>query len=140
MAILTSTADIKRVLSQSKTIAVIGANPKANRPAHYVPEYMKAHGYSVYPVNAAHEGKTLFGETVRAGLGDLEQPVDVVNIFRRSQDVPQHLGDILAMTPLPKVVWLQLGIQNDEVAKALSAAGIEVVQNRCMLADHRRLL
>jgi uncharacterized protein len=138
MAILSSLDEIRAALAACKTIAVIGASLKPDRPAHYVPDYMKKQGYKVYPVNPAHEGASLFGETVRAKVSELAD-VDMVNIFRRSQDVPQHLDDILDMQPLPKLVWLQLGIKNDEVAEALSRAGIDVVQDRCLMIDHRTL-
>lgn len=140
MALLTSAQDLKHMLQGAKTIAVLGANPKPGRPAHYVPDYMKSRGYKVLPVNPVHAGKELFGERVRARLADLGEPVDIVNVFRRSEDVAAHLDDILAMTPRPKAVWLQLGIESAEAAAALDAAGIDVVQNRCLLIDHRSLL
>lgn len=140
MAILSSAQDIKRVLEAAQTIAVLGANPKTDRPAHFVPDYLRSRGYRILPVNPAHEGKELFGEKVRRSLAELGESVDVVNVFRRSQDVPGHLQDILAMRPLPKLVWLQQGIRHDETAAALSEAGIDVVQNRCLLVDHRVLL
>jgi uncharacterized protein len=140
MAVLTSTAEIRRILEESKAIAVVGANPKPDRPAHFVPKYMKAQGYSIYPINPVHRGKTLFDETVRAELRELDASIDIVNVFRRSRDVAHHLDDILAMKPRPKVVWLQLGIRNDEVARALHEAGIDVVQDRCILIDHRAFL
>ncbi|MDQ3458617.1 MAG: CoA-binding protein [Deinococcota bacterium] len=140
MAILNSLEDIKRVLEGAQTIAVLGANPKTDRPAHYVPAYLRSQGYRILPVNSAHEGKEMFGERVRPRLSELGEPVDIVNVFRRSRDVPGHLDDILAMSPKPKVVWLQLGIQSDEAAAALTEAGIAVVQNRCLLVDHRTLL
>lgn len=140
MALLTSTQDLRRTLQGAKTIAVLGANPKRDRPAYYVPDYLRSRGHKVLPVNPAHAGKELFGERVHACLADLGEPVDIVNVFRRSEDVPAHLSDILAMTPRPKAVWLQLGIRNDEVVAALAAAGIDVVQDRCLLIDHRSLL
>jgi predicted CoA-binding protein len=81
----------------------------------------------------------LWGKPVRATLAELSEAVDVVNVFRRSDALGEHLADILAMRPLPKVVWLQLGIRNDGFAEQLLAAGIDVVQDRCTLAEHRRL-
>ena len=81
----------------------------------------------------------LFGERVRATLAEIGEPIDIVDVFRRAQDIPGHVEDILAMKPRPKVVWFQLGIKNDDAAKILEAAGIEVIQNRCTLADHQRL-
>lgn len=129
----------RRVLEQSRTVAVLGAHPERARPAFYVPDYLAHHGYRIIPVNPGKRGQTLWGEPVRASLAELTEPIDVVNVFRRSEAVPGHLDDILAMKPRPKVVWLQLGIRNDAIARALEAAGIEVIQDRCMLADHRRL-
>lgn len=129
--------DVKDVLARAKTIAVLGAHPSASRPASYVPAYLRAAGYRVIPVNPRFTGQQLFGEPVRARLADIQEPVDIVDVFRRSEDVPAHVDDILAMSPRPAVVWLQLGIANDDAAARLVAAGIDVVQDRCTLADHR---
>ena len=139
MAILTEIDDVKRVLLESETVAVLGANVKESKAAHYVPKYLYGEGYTIYPVNPVHEGKTLFGEPFVANLRDLQRPVDVVDVFRRSEALPEHVEDILAMEPRPKVVWFQSGIRHDEVAQRFSEAGIDVIQSRCMLADHQRL-
>lgn len=136
----TSTEDVKRILQESHKVAVLGAHPVESKAAHYVPRYLAGRGYEVYPVNPVYEGGTLFGREIVSSLVALTEPVDLIDVFRRSEHLPDHVSDILEMTPLPKVVWFQLGIQNDEVAKELEAAGITVVQNRCMLADHQRLL
>lgn len=130
---------LTRLFEETRTIAVIGASTSSRKPAHDVPLYMQRHGYRVLPVNPSASGEELFGETVSAALVELEPKIDVVNVFRRSDDVPGHLADILAMSPLPKVVWLQLGIRNDAVASELEAAGIEVVQDRCIKVEHARL-
>ena len=130
---------VKPVLETARTIAVLGVSAAADKPAHFVPLYAVQHGYRVIPVNPLLVGQTLFGEPIRSSLAELGEPVDVVDIFRRAESLPDHLGDILAMTPRPKLVWLQLGIKNDEFAKKLLEAGIEVVQDRCLLADHRAL-
>lgn len=127
----------RRVLETARVVAVLGANPDSSRPAAYVPEYLQHMGYKILPVSARFAGQTLFGETVRARLDELKVPVDVVDVFRRSEDVAGHLEEILAMDPLPKVVWLQLGIRDEATAERLRARGIEVIQSRCMLADHR---
>ena len=137
--ILTAEADVRAVLERARTVAVLGAHDDPARPAHYVPDYMHGVGSHILPVNPALAGKTLWGEPVRPSLAELAVRVDVVDVFRRSEAVPAHLAEILAMNPLPAVVWLQSGIRNDAVAAALVAAGIDVVQDRCMLADHRRL-
>lgn len=130
--------DVKNVLATAKTIAVLGAHPSEGRPACYVPAYLKGAGYRVIPVNPRFAGQPLFGETVRARLDDIQEPVDIVDVFRRGEDVPDHIDEILAMRPRPKLVWLQLGITNDDAAARLLAEGIDVIQDRCTLADHRR--
>lgn len=127
----------RRALETARVVAVLGAHPDASRPSSYVPAYLQHQGYQILPVNPRFAGQTLFGETVRARLDELQVPVDVVDVFRRSEDVAGHLDEILAMNPLPKLVWLQLGIRDDDTAERLRARGIEVVQSRCMLADHR---
>ncbi len=140
MAVLTNIEDVKRVLKESKHIAVLGGHPKESKAAHYVPRYLKLNDYEIHPVNPVYEGDVLFETETLGSLNKLEQPIDVVDVFRRSEHLPSHVEDILAMQPLPKVVWFQLGIRNDEVAEQLSAAGIDVIQDRCMLADHQYLL
>jgi predicted CoA-binding protein len=130
---------IRAILTSARTIAVLGASTKTERPAHYVPDYLYAQGYRVLPVNPLHRDERLWGEPFRVQLQEITEQVDIVDVFRQAAALPLHLADILAMRPAPKVVWFQLGIRNDEVAAQLSAAGIEVVQDRCTLADHRRL-
>lgn len=133
----TSTEDVVRVLKDSRVVAVLGAHPSTFRPAYYVPEYLKSQGYEILPVNATKAGEPLFDHTIAASLADLKRPVDVVDVFRRADQLQGHLGEILAMDPRPKLVWLQLGIRNDAFAKALTDEGIDVIQDRCMLADHK---
>jgi uncharacterized protein len=134
---------LRRILEETRTIAVLGAHWEPARPACYVPVYLDEVGYRVLPVNPAGIGRTLFDGARRrpfvAALADLEGPVDMVDVFRRAELLPQHVDEILGMPHRPKVVWFQLGIRNDAVAATLEAAGITVVQDRCTLADHRRL-
>jgi uncharacterized protein len=139
MTLLTSKPDVLKVLEDSKTVAVIGFHRDPGKPAHYVPEYLDRQGYSVIAVNPAlaARGETYFGRAAVGTLAELTESVDVVEVFRRSDRVHEHLADILAMQPLPKVVWMQQGIRDDEVAARLVEAGIDVIQDRCMLADHR---
>ncbi len=131
--------DLKRILEGARTIAVLGAHPKPERPAHYVPAYLREMGYRILPVNAPRAGETLFGEPVRARLSEIDVPVDIVDVFRRPDALPGHLEEILAMSPHPKVVWLQQGIRNDAFARQLLDAGIDVVQDHCTMAEHKRL-
>jgi predicted CoA-binding protein len=139
MAELTSDDAIARVLRSARTIAVLGAHADPSRPASYVPEYLHAQGYVILPVNPMIAGRELWGSAVRASLAELAQAVDIVDVFRRPELLPGHVDEILAMSPRPRLVWLQQGIRNDAFARTIEAAGIDVVQDRCTLADHRRL-
>jgi predicted CoA-binding protein len=130
---------LRAILTGSPTIAVLGVHVEPEKAAFYVPEYLHDEGYRILGVNPRFVGETVFGNPVRATLAEIAEPVDLVDVFRSAGEVPKHVQDILAMSPHPKVVWLQLGIKNDEVAAVLEAAGILVVQNRCTLADHQRL-
>ncbi len=136
---LTSLEDVRRTLMSARVVAVLGAHHEAWRPAFYVPEYMRSVGSRILPVNPGLVGTTIWGEPVRASLTELGVPVDVVDVFRRSDALRGHLTELLGMNPLPKVVWFQQGIRDDAVASELSAHGIDVIQDRCMLADHRRM-
>ncbi|MEW6420386.1 MAG: CoA-binding protein [Deinococcota bacterium] len=142
MTQLQQTADVARVLKNNKVVAVVGFHPDPMKPAHYVPEYLYRQGYTIIPVNPAlaARGQSFFGHKAAATLAEISTPVDVVEVFRRSDKVRDHLADILNMRPLPKVVWLQLGIRDDATARTLTEHGIDVIQDRCMLADHRALL
>ena len=139
MAELTTDRQITEVLRGARTIAVLGAHSEPSRPAFYVPDYLHAQGYRILPVNPQLAGQTLWGQTVRRSLADLGEPVDIVDVFRRPDLLPGHLAEIRAMVPRPRLVWLQLGIRNDAFARDVEAAGIDVVQDRCTLADHRAL-
>lgn len=132
-------ARIREILTGSPTIAVLGIHREPKKAAFYVPEYLHDEGYRILGVNPVFVGQTLFGEPVRATLAELAEPVDLVDVFRRSEAVLDHVEDILAMIPRPKVVWMQLGIKHADAAKILEASGIAVIQNRCPLADHQRL-
>jgi uncharacterized protein len=134
-----SLQDVKPVLETARRIAVIGVSASPEKPAHYVPEYMFENGYEIVPVNASLIGQDMFGQTVRSSLSEIDGSVDMVDMFRRSEHLDGHLEDILVMNPRPKFVWLQLGIRNDEFAAQLEAVGIEVIQDRCLMADHHNL-
>jgi uncharacterized protein len=139
MAELTTDTEIESALRGARTIAVLGAHEQPSRPAFYVPDYLREQGYRILPVNPQLAGKILWGEAVRATLAELKEAIDIVDVFRRPELLPEHLTDILAMEPRPRIVWLQLGIRNDAFARAVQGAGIDVVQDRCTLADHRRM-
>jgi predicted CoA-binding protein len=130
---------IREILESSPTIAVLGVHHEPEKAAFYVPEYLHDEGYRIIGVNPKFTDQTLFGSKVVATLSEIAEPVDLVDVFRRAEDIPKHVEDILAMKPRPKVVWFQLGIKNEDAAKILESAGIIVIQNRCTLADHQRL-
>ena len=137
--LVTSPDDIARVVRENKRVAVLGIKTEAQRrqPAFYVPEYMAQAGYDIVPVPVYYPEVTEILDrpvyrTVRAVPGH----VDMVNVFRRPRDIPPHVEDILAARP--RVVWLQLGIRHDEAAETWAKAGIQVVQDRCLLVEHRR--
>jgi len=130
---------LREILTGSPTVAVLGIHREPEKAAFYVPEYLYDEGYRVIGVNPEFVGEDLFGEKVRATLHEIGEPVDLVDVFRRPEHLPEHVDDILAMTPRPRFVWFQLGIRNDEAAAKLEAAGITVIQSRCTLADHQRL-
>lgn len=132
--------DIKQILTGTKTIAVIGMKNVAGQVAYEIPSYMKENGYKIYPVNPAKAGMNILGETCVEKVTDLKEKIDMVNIFRRPELLIAHAEEILQMNPLPKYVWFQLGIENDEAAKMLEEKGIEVVQDACLMVDHRRYM
>jgi len=136
---MADTGDTRRILEHARTVAVLGAHWEESRPGFYVPDYLHAQGYRILPVNPQAHGRTLFGNAVVDRLDEIAEPVDIVDVFRRSELLAQHEQEILAMKPLPKVVWFQLGIRDDALAQRLRTAGIEVIQDRCTLAEHRRL-
>jgi len=138
--ILRTDAEIADLLRNTKTIAVLGIKPEthAGQPAHYVARYMADAGYDVIPVPVYYPDVTeILGKPVYRKLTDVPGEIDLLNVFRRSQDIPPHVDDILAKKP--KAVWFQLGIRNDEVAEKLAAAGIKVVQDLCLMVEHRAL-
>ena len=138
--LVTDDAGLARILREARTVAVLGAKADAAAPAHYVPAYLAANGYRVLPVNPTLTGRRVLGETVVATLADPPGPVDVIEIFRRPEYLPAHATEIVRLPWRPAVVWFQLGIRNDAAAAALARTGIRVVQNRCMMPEHRRLI
>jgi uncharacterized protein len=133
-------AGLARILREARTVAVLGAKAQPAAPAHYVPAYLARAGYRIRPVNPTLVGTHILGEPVVATLADLPEPVDVVDVFRRPEFLPGHATEILALPWRPAVVWFQLGIRHDGAAQRLAGAGIRVVQDRCMMPEHRRLL
>ncbi|HYC46702.1 MAG TPA: CoA-binding protein [Burkholderiales bacterium] len=133
-------AALKALLADTRTIAVLGIKTEAQlgQPAFYVASYLASAGFEVIPVPVYYpDVKEILGRPVYRKIADIPGPVDMVNVFRRPEDVPPHVDDILAKKP--KSVWMQLGIRNDAAAEQLAKAGIKVVQNRCLMVDHRHL-
>ncbi len=130
---------LRDVLRRSKRFACVGVSPNPVRPSHYVARYLTLKGYKVVPVNPVHAGTRLFGAEVVAELSDIEGGVDVVDIFRRSEAVPEIVDAALAMEPLPKVIWMQIGVQHADAAAKAEAAGLTVIQNRCPKIEYQRL-
>lgn len=130
---------VRRVLEESRRIAVLGIKPesRSGQPAFYVPQYLQEAGYEVVPVPTYYpDVDEILGQPVYRTVSEVPGDLDMVNVFRRPKDIPPHLDDIIAKAP--RAVWFQLGIRNDEAAEELARAGIQVVQNRCTMADHRR--
>ncbi len=138
--IIDDTEGIAALLAATKTIAVLGikTEQQSSQPAFYVPRYLHAAGFVIIPVPVYYPAVThILGERVYRRLMEVPVELDLVNVFRRSQDVPAHVDDILAKNP--KAVWLQSGIRDDSVAEQLAKAGIKVVQDRCLMVEHRML-
>ena len=138
--LISSPDDVARIVRENKRIAVLGIKTEAQRdqPAFYVPEYMARAGYDIVPVPVYFPDATeILGRPVYRTVSAVPVPVEMVNVFRRPRDIPPHVEDILAARP--RVVWLQLGIRHDEAAETLAKSGIQVVQDRCLLVEHRRL-
>ncbi|MES3034576.1 MAG: CoA-binding protein [Gemmatimonadota bacterium] len=137
--LLTEPAAIHDAVGRLQSIAVLGIKPaETGAPAYYVAEYAQRAGYRIIPVPVYYpEMTTLLGEPAYQSLRDVPGPVDIVQLFRRPADIPPHLDDILAIKP--KMVWMQLGIRHPEVAESLARAGIDVVQDHCLLVELRRM-
>jgi predicted CoA-binding protein len=130
---------LRRVLREARSFACVGVSPNPVRPSHYVARYLRLKGYRVVPVNPGQAGKELFGETVVADLSDIEGGVDVIDIFRRPEAVPEIVEAALAMAPRPSVIWMQIGVTHAEAAARAEAEGLTVIQNRCPKIEYQRL-
>ncbi|MEM7009562.1 MAG: CoA-binding protein [Thermodesulfobacteriota bacterium] len=130
-----TTDDIKRILTENKVIAVVGLSPKWNRPSHFAAKYMKDHGYKIIPVNPGYD--QILGEKSYKSLLDIPEPVDIVDIFRRSKDVPPIVDDAIKIGA--KVVWMQLTVVHEEAAQKARDAGLEVVMDRCVKIEYGRI-
>jgi predicted CoA-binding protein len=131
-------AELQQIVRDARRVAVLGikTEKQSGEPAYYVPEYLKGAGIEVVPVPVYYpEVKTILGVPVYRRVADVPGSIDILNVFRRPRDLAQHLDDILEKRP--KLVWLQSGIRDDGFAQALTEAGIDVVQDRCLMVEHR---
>lgn len=130
--------EIRRVIDDTKRIAVLGIKMEFDRPAFYVPEYAQRAGYEIVPVPIFYPDATeILGQPVYRSVSAIDGDIDMVNVFRRPGDIPPHVDDIIAKKP--KSVWFQLGIRNDAAAERFARAGIDVVQDRCLLVELQRV-
>lgn len=132
--------EIRNILSRIKTIALVGALPKPERPSHRVMGFLLSKGYKVMPVNPGLAGKSIHDQQVYASLAELPGPVDMVDIFRASEAVGQVVDEALQLSPRPGVIWMQLGVINEEAAETARRAGLSVVMDRCPAIEYPRLM
>ncbi len=128
--------EVKEILSKYKTVAVIGMSKNSEKDAYLIPEFLKKKGYRIIPVNPTAD--EILGEKSYKRLSDVPGDVEIVDVFRPSEDVPKYVDDVIAKKP--KVFWLQLGIENDQAEEKVAAAGIKIVYNKCMMREYARLI
>ena len=137
---LTTTEQIRDLINDTRRIAVLGikTDAQSDQPSVYVPQYLQRAGFDIVPIPVYYpEATEILGEKVYRKLADVPEKIDMVNVFRRSNDIPPHVEDILAARP--KSVWFQAGIRHDEAARTLAENGIKVVQDLCLMVEHRYL-
>lgn len=130
---------IRAVLDETRVVAIVGASANPVRPSYFVTKYLLSKGYDVIPVNPGQAGKEICGVTAVASLGDIDRPIDMVDIFRNSQAAFGVVEESLNLDPLPKFIWMQLQVRNDEAAAMAEAKGVRVVMNRCPKIEYARL-
>ena len=130
---------IRGILNTVKSIAMVGASEKENRPSYFAFKYLLERGYNMIPINPGHAGEDLLGRRIYARLADVTEPIDMVDIFRASRYAQPIVEEALALKPRPQVIWMQLGIRNDEAAALAEANGLKVVMNRCPKIEYGRL-
>ncbi|TCQ82695.1 hypothetical protein EDF68_1011088 [Ochrobactrum sp. BH3] len=131
---------IREILQSVKTIALLGASPKPERPSNGVMKFLLDWGYHVIPVNPGQVGKSIHGQQVVANLADIDEPVDMVDVFRASHSLPGVVDEILAMKQRPTVLWTQLDVVHEEAARRAEEAGLKVVMDRCPAIEYPRLM
>jgi predicted CoA-binding protein len=131
---------IADILRETKTIALLGASPNADRPSNRVMAFLLSRGYKVYPVNPGQAGKDILGQKVYATLADVPQPVDMVDVFRAAEYLDGVVDEALALAQKPKVIWGQLSVRDDKAALKAEAGGLKVVMDRCPAIEYPRLI
>jgi predicted CoA-binding protein len=126
---------LRRILRNTRTLAVVGLSANWYRPSYFAAKYMQEHGYRVIPVNPAYD--SVLGEKCYKSLREIPEPVDMVDCFRKSAEIPALAADAIAIGA--KVLWMQLGVENEEARRRAETAGLEVVENRCVKIEHARL-
>ena len=130
---------LRDILRRTKVIALVGVSANPVRASNFVARYLSLRDFHVVPVNPAYAGQTLFGQTVRAHLSEIDEPVDMVDIFRRSEAVPEIVDDAMRLFPRLRTIWMQFGVQHPQTAAIAEACGYDVVQNRCPKIEYQRL-
>lgn len=131
---------LAEILKTTRTIALLGASPKPERPSYGVMRFLLAKGYTVYPVNPGQAGKEILGQRTYATLADVPQPIDMIDVFRAPEYLDGVVEEALALKKPPRFIWAQLGVRDDKAAKKGEAGGIELVMNRCPAIEHPRLI
>lgn len=134
-----SDSHLRRILNRTRRIAVVGVSLNEVRPSYYVARYLSLKKYEVFPVNPAYAGKSVFGREVHASLAEIGAPVDMVDIFRRPEHVPEVVDEALEVFPELQTIWMQIGVTHDQAAEKARARGVDVIMNRCPKIEYQRL-
>lgn len=134
-----SDALLKKILTNTRRIAVVGVSLNPVRPSYYVARYLSLKGFNVIPVNPVHAGKELFGRAIVGSLSEIDGGVDMVDIFRRSDAVPPIVDEGLSCFPELQTIWMQIGVEHAQATAKAEARGVTVIQNRCPKIEYQRL-
>ena len=130
---------LKDILTATKTIAMVGLSVNETRPSYFVGRYLHTRGYKIIPINAGHGGKHFFGQLVRSSIDEIDEPVDMVDIFRKPEAVSEIVNDSLAKLKGLKTIWMQIGIKHESSAHKARQLGLNVIEDRCPKIEHQRL-
>ena len=130
---------LRETLKSTKTIAMVGLSMNQTRPSYFVGRYLHKRGYKIIPINAGYGGKNFFGQLVKSSIDEIDEPVDMVDIFRKPEAVPQIVDDSLAKLKGLKTIWMQIGIKHEGSAQKARQLGLNVIEDRCPKIEHQRL-